>query len=170
MLHVLVHQTIIVHLNYKSLKTQILLQHAIFLLVRLCIKTIKMCQTRHIFIVLIHNLTSKKIACFDPNEYAEWNKIYSVCSVYAFFSSWSYFWTQFWKVYFLKAWSWPHFNTLKPELNPICYLLALLGVHHFLHVSRIRVKLLTFRLLMSYIYGAPILDVSRPHTTTQHSR
>ena len=61
-------------------------------------------------------------------------------------------------------------NPLKPELNPICYLLALLGVHHFLHVSRIRVKLLTFRLLMSYTYGAPILDVSRSYTTTQHSR
>ena len=43
-------------------------------------------------------------------------------------------------------------NRLKPELNPICYLLALLGAHHFLHVSRIRVKLLTFRLLISYIY------------------
>ena len=40
------------------------------------------------------------------------------------------------------------FNPLKPELNSICYLLALLGAHHFLHVSRIRVKLLTFRLLM----------------------
>jgi len=62
------------------------------------------------------------------------------------------------------------FNPLNRELNPICYLLALLGVHHFLHVSRIRVKLLTFRLLMSYIYAAPILDVSRSHTTTQHSR
>jgi len=62
------------------------------------------------------------------------------------------------------------FNPLSPELNPICYLLALLGAHHFLHVSRIRVRLLTFRLLMSYIYGAPILDVSRSHTTTQHSR
>jgi len=67
-------------------------------------------------------------------------------------------------------------NPLNPELNPICYLLALLGAHHLLHVSRIRVKLLTFRLLMSfiyiyiYIYGAPILDVSRSHTTTQHSR
>ena len=62
------------------------------------------------------------------------------------------------------------FNPLKPELNSICYLLALLGAHHFLHVSRIRVKLLTFRLLLSYIYGATILDVSRSHTTTQHSR
>ena len=62
------------------------------------------------------------------------------------------------------------FNPLNPELNSICYLLALLGFHHFLHVSRIRVKLLIFRLLMSYIYGAPILDVSRSHTTTQHSR
>ena len=43
-------------------------------------------------------------------------------------------------------------NPLNPELNPICYLLALLGAHHFLHVSRIRVKLLNFRLLMSHIY------------------
>ena len=65
------------------------------------------------------------------------------------------------------------FNPLNPELNPICYLLALLA-HHFLRVSRIRVKSLTLRLLMSYIlyiyiyiYGAPILDVSRSHTTTQ---
>ena len=40
---------------------------------------------------------------------------------------------------------------LNAELNPICYLLALLGAHHFLHVSRIRVKLLTLRLLMSYL-------------------
>ena len=61
-------------------------------------------------------------------------------------------------------------NPLNPELNPICYLLALLGAHHFLHVSSIRVKLVTFRRLMSYIYGAPILFVSRSHTTTQHSR
>ena len=44
-------------------------------------------------------------------------------------------------------------NPLNPELNPICYLLALLGALHFLHVSRIRVKLLTFRLLMSYIWS-----------------
>ena len=42
-------------------------------------------------------------------------------------------------------------NPLKPELNSICYLLALLD-HHFLHVSRIRVKSLTFRRLMSYMY------------------
>jgi hypothetical protein len=48
-------------------------------------------------------------------------------------------------------------------------LLALLA-HHFLHVSRIRVKSLTLRLLMSYIYGAHILDVSRSHTMTQHGR
>jgi hypothetical protein len=43
------------------------------------------------------------------------------------------------------------FNPLNPELNPICYLLALLA-HDFLHVSRIRVKPLTLRVLMSYIY------------------
>src|SRR5215475_2007909 len=66
------------------------------------------------------------------------------------------------------------FNPLNAELNPICYLLALLA-HHFLHVSRIRVKSITLRLLISYIYiyiyiyGAPILDVSISHTTTRHS-
>ena len=62
-----------------------------------------------------------------------------------------------------------NFNPLNAELNPICCLLALLA-HHFLHVSRIRVKSLTLRLLMSHMYGAPILDVSRSHTTTHHSR
>ena len=62
-----------------------------------------------------------------------------------------------------------YINPLNPKLNPICYLLALLA-HHVLHVSRISVKSLTLRLLMSYIYGAPILDVSRSYTTTHHSR
>ena len=32
-------------------------------------------------------------------------------------------------------------NTLNFELNPICHLLALLGAHHILYVSRIRVNL-----------------------------
>jgi hypothetical protein len=32
------------------------------------------------------------------------------------------------------------FSPLNAELNPICHLLALLGAHHILHVSRIRVK------------------------------
>jgi hypothetical protein len=30
-------------------------------------------------------------------------------------------------------------NALSAELNPICHSLALLGAHHILHVSRIRV-------------------------------
>ena len=33
------------------------------------------------------------------------------------------------------------FNTLHAELNPICHLLALLGAHPVLHISRIKVKL-----------------------------
>ena len=45
------------------------------------------------------------------------------------------------------------FRGLNPELNPICYLLALLRAHHFLHVSRIRVKLLTLRWLMGESNG-----------------
>ena len=35
------------------------------------------------------------------------------------------------------------FNPLNAELNPICHLLALLGAHHILHVSRIRVNIIT---------------------------
>jgi len=46
----------------------------------------------------------------------------------------------------------PEINPLNAELNPICCFLALFGAHHFLQVSRIRVKSLTLRLLMSYIY------------------
>jgi len=33
------------------------------------------------------------------------------------------------------------FNPLNAEFNPICHLLALLGAHHILHISRIRVNL-----------------------------
>ena len=58
----------------------------------------------------------------------------------------------------------PALNPLNAELNPICYLLALLGVHHFLHVSRIRVKSLTLRLLMSYIYMERLFLMFLDHT------
>jgi len=58
-------------------------------------------------------------------------------------------------------------NPLNPELNPICYLLALLGAHHFLHVSRIRVKLLTFRRVMSYIYMEHPFLMFLDHTQRQ---
>ena len=51
-----------------------------------------------------------------------------------------------------QATQFTEFNPLNTELNPICYLLALLGAHHFLHISRIRVKSLILRLLMLYIY------------------
>ena len=37
-------------------------------------------------------------------------------------------------------------------------------------VFMLQTVFLTLRLLMSYIYGAPILDVSRSHTTPHHSR
>jgi len=37
-----------------------------------------------------------------------------------------------------------HMSTklLNTKLNPICHLLALLRAHHFLHISRVRVKIL----------------------------
>jgi len=39
-------------------------------------------------------------------------------------------------------------NHLIAELNPICHLLALLGAHHILHVSRIRVNCVVLCLLI----------------------
>ena len=56
------------------------------------------------------------------------------------------------------------FNPLNAELNSICYLPALLGAHHILHVSRIRVKSLTLRLLMSYIYMERLFLMYLDHT------
>ena len=43
-------------------------------------------------------------------------------------------------MYFIVcAFCW-YINPLNAELIPICHLLTLLGAHHILHVSRIRVK------------------------------
>jgi len=39
------------------------------------------------------------------------------------------------------------FNHLNAELNSICHLLALLGAHHILHVSRVRVNVMTLILI-----------------------
>jgi len=62
------------------------------------------------------------------------------------------FWTDIWKQvnwlclseyldYFTSQSLWRiKINPLNFELNPICHLLALLGAHHVLHVSRIRFK------------------------------
>ena len=52
---------------------------------------------------------------------------------------------------------------LNAELNPICYLLVLLA-HHFLHVSRIRVKSLNLKLLMSYIHMERLFLMFLDHT------
>ena len=43
-------------------------------------------------------------------------------------------------------------------------------INTYIYIYTPKFYILTLRLLMSYIYGAPILDVSRSHTTTQHSR
>jgi len=61
-------------------------------------------------------------------------------------------------------------NPLNAELNPTCHLVALLGVHHFPHVSRMRVKSLTLRLLMSYIYMEHLFLMFLDHTRRRISR
>jgi len=54
--------------------------------------------------------------------------------------------------------------------TPVCTYLCFLSFLFSSFLLFFLVLTLTLRLLMSYIYGAPILDVSRSHTTTQHSR
>jgi hypothetical protein len=46
------------------------------------------------------------------------------------------------------------FNPLSAKLNPISHLLALLGAHHILHVSRIRVNRTTLQVFVTYLTGA----------------
>ena len=53
-----------------------------------------------------------------------------------------------------------NFYPLNPELNPICYLLALLGAHHFLHVSSIRVKLYVSPVYVAKVCHALYLEGS----------
>ena len=47
------------------------------------------------------------------------------------------------------------FNPLNPELNPICYLLALLGAHHFLHVVCCECRVLSGRGLCDELITRP---------------
>ena len=87
--------------------------------------------------------------------------IHKICCQISYYDKWQQTLTL------QLCWTWSIlcsgiFNPLNPELNPICYLLALLA-HHFLHVSRIMIKSLTLRLLMSYIY---IYDISSLRVNT----
>ena len=59
------------------------------------------------------------------------------------------------------------FNPLNAKLNPICHLLALLGAHHILHVSRIRVKVLTKGLDPS-LQQVNIYDTTNWYTIGSH--
>jgi hypothetical protein len=49
------------------------------------------------------------------------------------------------------------FNPLNVELNPICHLLALLGAHHILHVSKIRVKRSLYEVTLKIQNSTPIV-------------
>ena len=100
--------------------------------------------------------TSSEIAHFwDP-------KIFTAVTERGYKLDWYYYNINYIKIYPLRN-TWIYFNPLNPELNLICYLLALLA-HHFLHVSRIRVKSLTLRLLMSYTYMEHLFLMFLDHT------
>jgi hypothetical protein len=56
------------------------------------------------------------------------------------------------------------FNPLNVELNPICHLLALLGAHHILYVSRIRVKVTKRGGYRDHLFTA-VKHISKIHYT-----
>jgi len=44
-------------------------------------------------------------------------------------------------------------NPLNAELNPICYLLALLGAHHIFHVGGLRIKMaILFNIFLGFVF------------------
>jgi len=70
-------------------------------------------------------------------------------------------------------------RTLNAVLNPICHLLALLGAHHILHISRIRVKpfntvFLVYwdhkmvKCVMQHHLWSPQTDLQFPVVTPKH--
>ena len=64
--------------------------------------------------------------------------VYFNCSILFWFTDKtnSYRYIRFWIVTVMNC----RINPLKAELNPIRHLLALVGAHHIVHVSRVRVK------------------------------
>jgi len=68
------------------------------------------------------------------------------------------------------------FDSLNAKLNPICLLLALLGAHHILHVSRTRVKVkftgkekkLLLELFMVYLTTPSIAQAAERRMADDH--
>ena len=137
---------------------------------------IHVCLLLLLFTLAMNNLRHDKVIQEKMNQNVTSTKICIFHAAILTFTGWfnatlGWICTTYKHNFCKQTYGWQYsINPLNAELNPSCYLLTLLGAHHFLHVSRIRVKSLTLRLLMSYIYGAPIIDVSTSHTTTQHSR
>ena len=71
--------------------------------------------------MVAHGLCSSGLFCLSNISYERFSRR-SLLNPFRFYAFWLYF------------------NPLNAELNPICHLLALLGAHHILHVSRIRVN------------------------------
>jgi hypothetical protein len=54
------------------------------------------------------------------------------------------------------------FNPLNIKLNPICHMLALLGAHHILHVSRIRVNVTNLNKYNENVTNAMMYGIMLP--------
>jgi len=84
--------------------------------------------------------------------------------------------TQTYDVQYMVLTDVSHILVSTPNFTSVCKVCTIkLQSYYKIFHSKMFIKnshssTLTLRRLMSYIYGAPILDVSRSHTTTQHSR
>ena len=61
-------------------------------------------------------------------------------------------------------------NLVFIKIHDVTSIKIIIALSRIIVLTPARSYKLTLRRLMSYIYGAPILDVSRSHTTTQHSQ
>ena len=86
-------------------------------------------------------------------------------------TSYWYNWFSWWRAHgcskHVENWN---KHTRKRTVHQVGYLKELHSESYSSPYKSRNAVCLTLRLLMSYIYGAPILDVSRSHTTTHHSR
>ena len=116
--------------------------------------------------MLLHNIRKNRAIC-RSNYW--WNKLHSEltqrCTVKSTDRAHGRNVEKSWKYQLLAT----YFNI---RIHPESFTKKISTLSHpeLLLVTKITSVRLTLRWLMSYIYVAPILDVSRSHTTTQHSR
>jgi len=95
----------------------------------------------HYFVWEYNSLfTSFFTPAFSGTQLEHKTRTWCTADIIIFFLFWFCDWVMTPSSIWLCVFVYLHFNPLNAKLNPICHFLALLGAHHILHVSRIRIK------------------------------